>query len=193
MARTIHAPQSAGAILSSVERVVIVGPGGAGKSTLARKLGASTGLPVIHLDREYWHANWQPTPDDEWIPRVRELVGGERWIIEGNYGGTMDIRFAAADTIVFLDFPRHVFLPRALKRSLSQLGRTRADMAPGCNERVDLAFTKWLWDYPREARQRTLAALGRVESGKPVVVLRSQREVDQWLAGVTATAPARPR
>lgn len=89
-----------------MERVAIIGPGGAGKSTLARQLGAITGVPVIHLDREHWKPGWVETPAAEWEERVRELAAAERWIIDGNYGGTLDVRLDRADTVVFLDFGR---------------------------------------------------------------------------------------
>ncbi len=168
-----------------MERVVLIGPGGAGKSTLARTMAEVTGLPLIHLDREYWRAGWVPTPDEEWVATVQRLVQGDRWIMDGNYGGTMPIRFARAHTIVFMDFPRWRYLPRALKRGLLNRGRTRPDMAPGCNERLDCAFTRWLWNYPKEARARTLAALAAAPSGTRIVTLRTPREVAAFAASLS--------
>jgi adenylate kinase family enzyme len=76
--------------------VAVIGSGGAGKSVLVLELGRRTGLPVIHLDREYWRTGWEPTPEPEWEARVAEIVKGERWIIDGSFGGTMHLRFAAA-------------------------------------------------------------------------------------------------
>ena len=71
-----------------MNRVIVIGSGGAGKSTLAPQIGEILGLPVIHLDREFWRPNWMATPEDEWIERVRELVARERWVMDGNFGGT---------------------------------------------------------------------------------------------------------
>ena len=88
-----------------MKRVLIIGSGGAGKSTLARQMGEISGLPVIHLDAEHWRPGWIEPSKDEWAARVDELTRGESWIMDGNYGGTMSQRIAAADTILFLDLP----------------------------------------------------------------------------------------
>lgn len=88
-----------------MKRGAIIGSGGAGKTTLARMLGAKTGIPVVHLDRLYWNAGWVPAPHEMWLERQREVLEGECWIIDGNYGSTLDLRLAAADTVIFLDTP----------------------------------------------------------------------------------------
>lgn len=170
-----------------MERVAIIGPGGAGKSTLARRLGESTGLPVIHLDREHWRPGWVEPPRDEWSARVLQLAGGERWIIDGNYGGTMEPRLARADTIVFLDFPRWRCIYRVIKRRIVYRDRPRPDMAAGCEEKLDLKFLRWIWDYPATRRPGILALLRAARAeGKTVVVLRDPRALERWLRGLTA-------
>lgn len=181
-----------------MERVAIIGPGGAGKSTLARKLGEVTELPVIHLDREHWRPGWVETPRDEWESRVRELAAAERWIIDGNYGGTMKTRLERADTIVFLDFGRARCLRGAITRRIRYRNQTRPDMSEGCQERLTWQFLKWIWDYPKTKRpgiEGMLAEAGAL--GKRVVVLRNYGEVTEFLrsgvppAGADAPAPTR--
>lgn len=178
-----------------MNRVAIIGSGGAGKSTLARKLGAATGLPVVHLDAEHWLPGWVEPPRDQWRERVSTLATGERWILDGNYGGTMTERLERADTIVFVDLPRSVCVWRAFKRSTLLRHRVRPDMAEGCEERIDLKFLKWIWDYPATRRPAILVALRQARAtGKTVVRLRSQRQTDRWLARVSrevADSPAR--
>ncbi len=169
--------------ISGVERVAIVGSGGSGKSTLARALGARTGLPVVHLDEHYWRPGWVETPRDAWRARQAELCADDRWIIDGNYGGTIDLRLDPADTLVFLDLPRRVTVPRVLRRWARNRGRPV--QAPGCPERADAAFLRWVWDYPAGGRVRqhdAIHAHGRRDLD--VVALRSPRAVRRWLAAV---------
>jgi adenylate kinase family enzyme len=171
-----------------MQRIVVVGPGGAGKSVLARKMGERLGLPVIHLDARYWRPGWVPTPKEEWKATVRALLSGERWIIDGNYGGTAELRMAAADTIVFLDFPRRVTIPRVIRRRFQHLGRTRPDMGAGCDERLTWEFLRFLWRYPRDGRRRIVAAMEAGGARARHVVLRSPREVERFLASLGADA-----
>jgi adenylate kinase family enzyme len=166
--------------------VAIVGSGGAGKSALARQVGAMTGLPVIHLDHHYWKPGWVPTPNDEWVPRQRELISGERWVVDGNYGGTLELRAERADTIVFVDLSRRVCLSRALRRVRSPILQ-----APGCPQKVDVEFLRWIWDFPRKTRPKVVAILGAHAPTTAVVQLRSPAEVRAFLARLRRTAPDR--
>lgn len=165
-----------------MERVAVVGPGGAGKSTFAARLGQRTGLPVIHLDRHFWKPGWVETPPDEWKACQQELVRGDRWIIDGNYGGTFDVRFARADTVVVLVPPALSCVLSALRRSVRNRGV--AIQAAGCRERVDCAFLRWIWRYNRDSRPRLDAALARHRDHLEVVELRSRRAARAFLERV---------
>ena len=164
-----------------MRRVLVIGSGGAGKSTFAKRLGAATRLPVIHLDAWYWRAGWNPMSKDEWIRTVDEIAARETWIMDGNYGGTMDRRLARCDTVIFLDLPRSVCLRRALWRSMRFRGRSRPDMAPGCPERITMEFLRWIWTYPNEHRPDIVRRLEALDPEKRVVILKSTREVEQFL------------
>lgn len=160
---------------------MIIGSGGAGKSTLARQLGEILELPVIHLDAEYWNAGWQPTSNPEWRETVQRLVQQEAWIMDGNYSGTMDLRLPIADTVIFLNFPRLLCLWRVVKRRWQYDGKTRPDMAENCPEQLNWEFIHWIWTYPARRRAEILAKLNQLGPDQNVFILRSPAQVRQFV------------
>ena len=165
-----------------MRRILIVGPSGAGKSTLAVAMGRILGLPVIHLDAEHWKPGWVAPPQEEWRPVVTRLCQKPSWIIDGNFSGSLDIRIPASDTVIFMDFPRYLYIWRVLKRVWKFRGQVRPDMAPGCPERFDPGFLAWLWRYPRNTRPEMLRKMRAYAGRKKVVILNNQRETDEFLA-----------
>ena len=162
-----------------MQRVAVIGSGGAGKSTFAARLGERTGLPVVHLDREFWRPGWVETPAGEWRRRQEELASGGAWIMDGNYGATLDVRLSRADTVVFFDLPRLVCLRRAVWRALRHRGR--AVQAAGCPERLDPQFLRWVWRYPTRSRPRVVDALERYAGGARLHVVRRRGDTERVL------------
>jgi adenylate kinase family enzyme len=162
-----------------MRRVVILGSGGAGKTTLADELGRVTGLHVFHLDRYFWHPGWVETPRDEWRAVQRELFAGDEWIADGNYTATLDERLPRSDTVVFCDFPTWRTLPRALRRSVTNRGR--AVQAEGCPERLDPQFLWWVACYRTRTRPKVLHAIAELAPNADVHVLRNARAVRAFL------------
>ena len=105
--------------VADFRRIVIFGNNGSGKSYFARKLAAITGLPLIHLDREFWRPGWEMPTQAEWRQKNLEFIAGESWIIDGmcSHGGTMALRYAAADLVIYLDVNRWVCLMGVITRS----------------------------------------------------------------------------
>lgn len=165
-----------------MRRILVIGSGGSGKTTLARRLGARLGLEVVHLDALYWQAGWVEPPPEVWRERVTELALRGSWVMDGNYSGTLEQRLAACDTVVFLDLPRTLCLWRVLKRSFTYRGRSRPDMAAGCPEQLTLDFLLWVWRYPARSRPKVLRLLAAYAEGRRVVCLRSRAEVEEFLA-----------
>jgi adenylate kinase family enzyme len=161
-------------------RILVIGCSGAGKSTLARAIANSRQLPLVHLDRHYWRPGWVAPSEPDWQAQVERLVAEPGWVMDGNYSSTMARRAEVADAIVFLDLPRWLCLTRVLRRAVFGYGRSRPDVAPGCPERFDWAFLKWVWNYPKRSRPKTLALLQTFRG--PVVTLRSTAEVRSWIA-----------
>ena len=162
--------------------MLVIGSGGSGKSTLARRIGERTGLPVIHLDALYWRPGWVEAPPDEWTGTVAALLEGDRWVMDGNYGRTLEQRLRACDTVVFLDLPRLVCAWRVLARAVRYRGRSRPNMAPGCPERMTWEFLRWVWWYPRRSRPGVLRKLAALDGGQTVIVLRSGAQVERFVA-----------
>ena len=160
-----------------MQKIAIIGSCGAGKSTLARSLGAKLNLPIIHLDAYYWKSGWQETEPDRWLKVQQELMKGDRWIIDGNYGGTMNIRLAAADTVIWLDFNRYICLNRILKRNLQYFGRTRPDLAANCPERLNWEFLVYVWNFPQLHRPKIIEKIAPYRDSKQIIILQNPRQV----------------
>lgn len=167
-----------------MKKISIIGSGGAGKSTLAKALGKKTGIPICHLDSLYWQPGWIATDRDKWSLMQEDLCSRDEWILDGNYGGTLDIRLKHSDTIIFLDINRFICVARAIWRSLKSYGRTRSDMAEGCKEQFDFEFIKWILEYPAVKKPEILKRLGALAAEKNVVILRSPGAVRAFLRNV---------
>ena len=164
-----------------MKRILVIGSGGSGKTTVARQLAERLRLPLIHLDAHFWHPGWIETPNAEWDEQIRRFIAEPSWVIEGNYGRTLDVRLAACDTVVFLDMPRHVCIWRIIKRRFRYWGTSRPDVAPGCPERLGWDFIVWVWTYRKRRRPEVLDRLGRLSTAR-VVVLSGRDEVEAFLA-----------
>jgi adenylate kinase family enzyme len=157
-----------------MERILVIGSPGAGKSTLARRLAERLGLPLIHLDREYFGPGWAVPSKAEWREKVAALAAQPEWVMDGNYSSTFDIRVPRATTIVWLDVPRWRCLLSALWRVAKNYGRTRPDLGPECIEKFDWPFIKWIWAYPEKMRAKTARMLKRLRPDQRAFVLRSR-------------------
>jgi adenylate kinase family enzyme len=164
-----------------MKKVLVIGSSGAGKSVLSRRLGEISGISVIHLDKHYWRPGWTEPSKDVWRDQVAELLKGDQWIMDGNYSGTMEQRLEVCDTVIFLDFPRHMCTLRVLKRMLNFYGRTRPDLAEGCPERFDFAFLVWIWNYPNRSRPRVLERIARVANRVRIHRFTNNQQVEAFL------------
>lgn len=164
-----------------VKKIAVIGCGGAGKSTLSRKLSEILNIPVYHLDKLNWKPGWIPTSKDEWNYLMKSLVSEEEWIIDGNYGSTLDIRLNDSDTIIFLNMPTYLCIYRVIKRKLMYHGRSRPDMTEGCPEKLDFNFLKWILGYNKNKKPGILERLNKLSHEKNVIVLNSPKEVDKFI------------
>ena len=164
-----------------MERVMIIGCGGAGKSTLARKLGEKTGLPVVHLDQIWWEpGNWQHLEKPEFDGRLCAEMEKEQWILDGNFNRTIEARLEKCDTVIYLDYPRIVCLKNWLGRVIRNWGHHRPDMGEGCAEWFDPEFARWIWNFNKKYRKHFYELLGDARD-KRVIILKSRRQADKYL------------
>lgn len=166
--------------LTTARRILILGICGGGKSTFARRLGEASGLPVVHLDREFWRPGWIETPREQFREHVAELCRADCWIMDGHYGSCLDIRLAQADAVIYFDTGRALSLWSVVRRWRRNRGQSRPDMAQGCPEKVDWEFIRFVLGFSRRQRPRALAVLA-AHPETPCQVIRKRRQLETLL------------
>lgn len=168
-----------------MKKVMIIGSGGAGKSTLARKLGDLLSIKVYHLDVLYWKPGWVETDQDEWEQTIADILDEPEWIMDGNYGGTMEMRARAVDTIIFLDYSTPRCLYGIFKRRIMYQGKSRPDMNEACPEKLDWEFIKWVAQYKRKKAPAIIESLNLFkEQGKTIHHFKTPVEAEAFIAGL---------
>lgn len=164
-----------------MEKIVIIGSPGAGKSTLARKLGRKLHIKVVHLDRIFWQPGWKEKPRDKRIEILEKLIQEKQWIIEGTYLSSSEPRLRAADLIIFLDVAPLVCLQRIINRHREYRGLSRHDIPQGSGDKLTLVRMWKVLIFPFQDRRTLLKKLRRSQS-KQIIRLRSPKEVDDFLS-----------
>ncbi len=163
-----------------MDRIAIIGCGGSGKTHLANQLAALLNLPVTHLDGVYYDADWNPLPPEAFAALQRDLVAGPRWLIEGNYAGTLPIRLAAADTVIFLDLPATTCLAGVAQRRWRYRGGQHAK--DGVYDRITWNFVRHIWGYRKTMLPRVRQLVAEHGSNARLVTLSSRRQTTRFVA-----------
>ena len=158
-----------------MKKIIVIGCPGSGKSTLSRALHNKMAIPLYHLDMMYWNADKTTVKREVFLERLSAVLKNEEWIIDGNYGSTMEMRMAACDTVIFLDYPLDVCLDGIKERQ----GKPRSDM-PWVETEDDAKFIEFVKSYDEQQKPRVLELLKKY-SDKNIIVLESRKQADAFL------------
>ena len=164
-----------------MNRILILGPCGAGKSHLADLMGRKLKIPVYHLDSIFWNPGWVSTDGKVFLQRINEIAAGEAWIIDGNYSNYWGDRLIRCDTIILLDYSRRIHFYRTLMRILKGYGKVRSDMADGCPERLDWEFLKYSWDFRKNKMKNLYETVEDHAEEKKVIVFKKPGRLEAYL------------
>ena len=160
-----------------MKKVIVIGCPGSGKSTVSRALHNKTGIPLYHLDMMYWNADKTTVEKSVFLERLSVVLQKNEWIIDGNYGSTMELRMAACDTVIFLDYPIEICLDGIKERR----GKPRSDM-PWIETEEDAEFIEFIKSYNEQQKPKVLELLEKY-SDKNIVIFKSREEADAFLNG----------
>lgn len=160
-----------------MKKIMVIGCPGSGKSTFSRKLHNITQIPLYHLDMMYWNADRTIVDKAVFRERLVDALQQEAWIIDGNYGSTMEMRMQACDTVIFLDYPLEV----CLEGVRSRRGKARTDMPwVEAEDEEDAEFLAFIKSYNLESKPKVLELLEKYKD-KNIVIFKSRGEAEEFL------------
>ncbi len=160
-----------------MKKIIVIGCPGSGKSTVSRALHNKPGIPLYHLDMMYWNEDKTTVEKSVFLERLSDVLEKDEWIIDGNYASTMELRMAACDTVIFLDYPLDVCLGGIRERQ----GKPRSDM-PWIEDGEDAEFIEFIKHYNEQQKPGVLELFAKY-SDKNIIVLQSREQQDAFLNG----------
>ena len=160
----------------NVQKVIIIGCSGSGKSTFGRALSKVSGLPLYHLDMMFWNEDKTTVERSIFLDRLNAVMVKSEWVIDGNYGSTMEERIKACDTVFFLDYETKVCLDGIESRK----GKKRSDMPWINDDNTDEEFILFIKNFNFESRPKIMDLLDKY-SFKNIIVFHSREESEEFL------------
>ncbi len=157
-----------------MQKVIVIGCPGSGKSTFSRELAKRTGLPLYHLDLMKWNSDKTTVERAVFLERLSAVLALEKWIIDGNYGSTMEWRMELCDTVVFLDFSTEDCLDGIAQR----MGKERSDM-PWVETEHDEEFEDYVRAYNTDQRPHVMELLNKYRD-KKIIILKNRAELHNF-------------
>ena len=162
-----------------MQKIIVIGCPGSGKSTFSRALHQKIGIPLFHLDMLYWNADKTTVEKSVFLERLSVVIEKDEWIIDGNYASTMELRLAACDTVIFLDYPLDICLNGIKERR----SKPRSDM-PWIETEDDAEFIEFIKNFKEQQRPKILKLLDTY-SNKNILIFTNREEADAFLTGDT--------
>jgi adenylate kinase family enzyme len=165
-----------------MQRVLVMGSSGSGKSTFARRLSRMTGIPTMSIDALFWKPGWVESDKDEFQRRMTEAAREPRWIMDGNYmtSGAGELRRRLSDTIIWFDLPRSTCMLGILRRIVGSC-QVRPEMADGCPEKIDLEFFRYVWAYRQQQRPKLIEYFKGLRPDQSLVCFTDRAQADNYL------------
>ncbi len=157
------------------QKIIVIGCAGSGKSTLSKELRDVMGLPLFHLDNIWWRPDRSHISREEFDRKLDEILLTDRWIIDGDYSRTYEMRFQACDTVIFLDYPFDVCMSGIKER----VGKNRTDI-PWAEQALDPELVKLAERYETDNRPVILSLLEKYPDANSFV-FRSRLEAAEWM------------
>lgn len=186
--KTLHTSNKANTLTleeckNKVKKISIIGGSGSGKSTLADILSKELNIPAVHLDAINFQPNWVEIDKNERDKIILSKSNDEKWIIDGNYNKTLQDRLEKADLIIWLDYSTFAQLKGIAKRIFKNFNKDKPEL-PGCKERLNFTFVKYVCSYNKKNRPIVLNMLKNIPEDK-LLVFKKQNDLNNWLKKFT--------
>src|SRR5215813_6916324 len=169
-----------------MQRILVMGSSVSGKSTFSKRLSAITGIPIVSLDALFWRPGWVESDRAEFRERLADVALQPRWIMDGNFASHLvELRRDACDTVIWFDLPRATCMLGILTRIAKSYGQVRPEMAPGCPEKIDWEFFRYVWTYREKQRPTLLAFFQGLRPDQTFVTFTERTQADRYLDGLT--------
>lgn len=160
-----------------MKRIMVIGCPGSGKSTFSRELHSITGIPLFHLDMMNWNADRTTVDKAVFRKRLSDTIKKSEWIIDGNYGSTIELRLKECDMVIFLDYPLEICLEGIKERR----GKERTDMPwVEAEDEEDAEFIEFIKNYNSQSRPQVMELLDKY-SHKKIIIFRNRDEASEFL------------
>ncbi len=163
----------------AMNKIIVLGPSGAGKSVFSRKLNKITNIPVFHLDNIWWESDKSHIEREVFDKELASILSKDKWIIDGDYSRTYEIRFQNADTVFFLDYPLDLCLTGAEER----IGKKREDL-PWVEEEFDKEFQEWIINWFKDVRPIVYSMIDKYKNNKNIYIFKSRNDADNFISNL---------